>query len=54
VSGAGFADIVGRKWGKYKLPYNNSKSVLGSVAFFVTASLACMGYVASIEYFLNI
>lgn len=40
---AGFADIVGRKYGTQKLPYNKSKSVVGSIAFFVMASLASMG-----------
>jgi phytol kinase len=44
---AGFADLVGRKYGTSKLPYNSSKSYVGSLAFFVFASLASMGYVAS-------
>lgn len=42
---AGFADIVGRKYGTQKLPYNRAKSVIGSIAFFVMASLASMGWV---------
>lgn len=50
-AGDGFADIVGRKWGKRKLPYNSSKSILGAVTFFVMASLACMGYVAYFSAF---
>jgi hypothetical protein len=48
---AGFADIVGRKYGTSKLPYNSSKSYVGSLAFLVFASLASMGYVANIEVF---
>lgn len=47
---AGFADILGRKYGAHKLPYNNSKSFVGSVAFFVIASLASMGYVTNPEF----
>jgi dolichol kinase len=40
---AGFADIVGRNYGTEKLPYNHSKSYIGSLAFFAAASLASMG-----------
>jgi hypothetical protein len=39
---AGFADIVGRKYGTKKPPYNCSKSYIGSLAF-VSASLVYMG-----------
>jgi farnesol kinase len=45
-AGDGFADIVGRKYGTKKLPYNNSKTFIGSLAFFAFASLASMGYTA--------
>lgn len=50
-AGDGFADILGRKYGAHKLPYNNSKSFVGSVAFFVIASLASMGYLAYFSAF---
>jgi dolichol kinase len=40
---AGFADIMGRNYGIEKLPYNHSKSYIGSLAFFAAASLASMG-----------
>ncbi|KAH8941238.1 hypothetical protein BDL97_14G027100 [Sphagnum fallax] len=42
-AGDGFADIVGRNYGTEKLPYNHSKSYIGSLAFFAAASLASMG-----------
>lgn len=45
-AGDGFADIVGRKYGKLKLPYNSDKSYIGSVAFFMLASLASTVYIA--------
>jgi len=48
VNAAGFADILGRKYGTCKLPYNSSKSYIGTLAFFVFASLVSMGYVANI------
>lgn len=50
-AGDGFADIVGRKYGTQRLPYNRSKSVIGSIAFFVMASLASMGFVAYFSAF---
>lgn len=46
---AGFADIVGRKYGKLKLPYNSDKSYIGSVAFFMLASLASTVYVTNLK-----
>jgi dolichol kinase len=39
---ASFADIVGRKYGTKKPPYNCSKSYIGSLAF-ASASLVYMG-----------
>jgi farnesol kinase len=53
-AGDGFADIMGRNYGIEKLPYNHSKSYIGSLAFFAAASLASMGctlYFASFGYF---
>ncbi|CAM0902397.1 unnamed protein product [Alopecurus aequalis] len=37
--GDGFADIVGRRFGSLKLPFNNKKSWAGSVAMFISGSL---------------
>jgi farnesol kinase len=50
-AGDGVADIFGRRYGTYKLPYNSSKSYAGSLAFFLFASLASMGYVAIFSSF---
>ncbi|CAI0549001.1 unnamed protein product [Linum tenue] len=41
-AGDGMADIVGRRFGKQKLPYNRNKSVAGSIA------MALSGFVASL------
>ncbi|MDP2435038.1 MAG: hypothetical protein Q8P67_04795 [archaeon] len=36
--GDGFADLLGRRFGRnYPLPWNRSKSVVGSAAFFLSA-----------------
>ncbi|KAJ6831075.1 putative phytol kinase 2, chloroplastic [Iris pallida] len=43
-AGDGIADIVGRRFGKTKLPYNPNKSLEGSVA------MAIAGFIASITY----
>lgn len=50
-AGDGFADILGRKYGTCKLPYNSSKSFVGTLGFFVFASLASTGYVAIFSAF---
>lgn len=50
-AGDGVADIIGRKYGTFKLPYNSSKSYAGTLAFLVFASLASMGYVAIFSAF---
>ena len=44
AGGDGMADIVGRRFGKHKLPYNEKKSVEGSLAFIVFGSLMTLGY----------
>ena len=44
AGGDGMADIVGRRFGKNKLPYNEKKSVEGSLAFIVFGSLMTLGY----------
>ncbi|RWR81347.1 putative phytol kinase 2, chloroplastic [Cinnamomum micranthum f. kanehirae] len=43
-AGDGFADIVGRRFGTQKLPYNSKKSVVGSFA------MASAGFIASVGY----
>ncbi|KAI3515000.1 hypothetical protein L1887_13748 [Cichorium endivia] len=43
-AGDGFADIIGRRFGKKKLPYNKDKSFAGTVA------MALAGFIASIGY----
>lgn len=43
-AGDGIADIVGRRFGKQKLPYNKNKSFAGSIA------MATAGFVASIGF----
>lgn len=45
-AGDGMADIVGRRFGTQKLPYNPNKSVVGTV------TMACAGFLASIGYML--
>jgi farnesol kinase len=39
----GIADIVGRRLGKEKLPYNPNKSYAGSIAMVVVGFLASIG-----------
>ncbi|KAL0377284.1 UNVERIFIED_CONTAM: putative phytol kinase, chloroplastic [Sesamum radiatum] len=43
-AGDGMADIVGRRFGSQKLPYNKNKSVVGSI------TMACAGFLASVGY----
>ncbi|KAL6853734.1 hypothetical protein ACP4OV_019763 [Aristida adscensionis] len=43
-AGDGIADIVGRRLGKEKLPYNPNKSYAGSIAMAVAGFLASIGY----------
>ncbi|KAH7549859.1 hypothetical protein ACOSP7_025169 [Xanthoceras sorbifolium] len=52
-AGDGFADVVGRRLGREKLPYNPNKSVAGSVAMAAAGFLASLGfmyYFASFGY----
>ncbi|KAK9280133.1 hypothetical protein L1049_013820 [Liquidambar formosana] len=42
-AGDGVADIVGRRFGNQKLPYNKSKSVAGSIAMAIAGFIACIG-----------
>ncbi|PKI51290.1 hypothetical protein CRG98_028319 [Punica granatum] len=43
-AGDGFADIVGRRFGHHKIPYNKRKSLAGSVAMASAGFLASIGY----------
>ncbi|CAO1944543.1 unnamed protein product [Urochloa humidicola] len=43
-AGDGIADVVGRRLGKQKLPYNPNKSYAGSIAMAVAGFLASVGY----------
>ncbi|XP_077214227.1 phosphatidate cytidylyltransferase family protein isoform X2 [Tasmannia lanceolata] len=43
-AGDGFADIIGRRFGRQKLPYNHNKSFEGSIA------MASAGFIASVGY----
>ncbi|XP_009132038.2 farnesol kinase, chloroplastic-like [Brassica rapa] len=55
-AGDGMADIVGRRLGTKKLPYNRNKSVAGSVGMAISgflASVAYMYYFASFGYIKN-
>lgn len=52
--GDGLADIVGRRWGKRKLPFSSQKSWVGSGAMFLgslTFSLAMLGWFGALGYF---
>lgn len=44
--GDGLADIIGRRWGKRKLPWSEGKSWLGSLAMFGGGWLFAMGIIA--------
>ncbi|KAJ9556925.1 hypothetical protein OSB04_011539 [Centaurea solstitialis] len=43
-AGDGFADIVGRRFGKRKLPYNRNKSFAGSLAMAIAGFTASLGF----------
>ncbi|KAJ4875209.1 hypothetical protein Rs2_40227 [Raphanus sativus] len=55
-AGDGMADIVGRRLGTEKLPYNRNKSVAGSIGMAIAGFLASVGYMyyfASFGYMEN-
>lgn len=43
-AGDGLADIIGRRFGSQKLPYNSNKSIAGSVAMLIAGFIASVGY----------
>ncbi len=45
-AGDGFADLVGRRWGQVKLPWNGGKSWAGSAAFFLSSLVFTGAFVA--------
>ncbi|XP_030546066.2 probable phytol kinase 1, chloroplastic [Rhodamnia argentea] len=52
--GDGIADIIGRRFGSQKLPYNRKKSWAGSVSMFICGCVISMGmlhYFSSLGYF---
>ncbi|KAF3775974.1 putative phytol kinase 1 [Nymphaea thermarum] len=53
-AGDGVADIMGRRFGTQKLPYNEQKSWVGSISMFLFGSLSSLGmlfYFHSLGYF---
>jgi dolichol kinase len=44
-AGDGIADIVGRRFGSKKLPYNSEKSWAGSITMFLFGFVVSLGYV---------
>ncbi|KDP45055.1 hypothetical protein JCGZ_01555 [Jatropha curcas] len=52
--GDGVADIMGRRFGSMKLPYNQQKSWVGSISMFISGFLISMGmlyYYSALGYF---
>ncbi|KAI7738008.1 hypothetical protein M8C21_006635 [Ambrosia artemisiifolia] len=43
-AGDGFADIIGRRFGKKKLPYNKDKSFAGSIAMAIFGFMSSVGF----------
>ncbi|KAF5785977.1 putative phytol/farnesol kinase [Helianthus annuus] len=43
-AGDGFADIIGRRFGKKKLPYNTDKSFAGSIAMAISGFMSSVGF----------
>ncbi|KAL3653834.1 hypothetical protein CASFOL_003515 [Castilleja foliolosa] len=41
-AGDGMADVIGRRFGSQKLPYNQNKSIIGSI------TMGCAGFLASV------
>jgi phytol kinase len=51
--GDGLADIVGRRWGRVKLPFDADKSWAGSAGMFVGSFVFAFGFVALFNAFGN-
>ncbi|KAI3676181.1 hypothetical protein L1987_85782 [Smallanthus sonchifolius] len=50
-AGDGFADIIGRRFGNKKLPYNNDKSFAGSIAMAIAGFMSSVGYMCYYSMF---
>ncbi|KAI3908533.1 hypothetical protein MKX01_009335 [Papaver californicum] len=50
-AGDGLADIMGRRFGKKKLPHNRNKSYAGSIAMVIAGFLASVGYMRYFSQF---
>ncbi|KAK3414429.1 hypothetical protein EUGRSUZ_H00292 [Eucalyptus grandis] len=50
-AGDGFADIIGRRFGHHKLPYNSNKSFAGSIAMASAGFLASLGFMSYFSSF---
>lgn len=48
---SGVADIMGRKFGSVKIPYNQSKSWAGSISMFLFGFLVSVGCALELYYF---
>ncbi|GKV08401.1 hypothetical protein SLEP1_g20033 [Rubroshorea leprosula] len=50
-AGDGFADVVGRRFGTIKLPYNRNKSIVGSIAMATAGFLTSLVFMYYFSYF---
>ncbi|KAH9603930.1 hypothetical protein KSS87_018014 [Heliosperma pusillum] len=50
-AGDGLADIVGRRFGKHKLPYNQEKSFAGSIAMLIAGFLTSVAFMLYFSQF---
>ncbi|GAV66579.1 CTP_transf_1 domain-containing protein [Cephalotus follicularis] len=50
-AGDGLADVVGRRFGHQKLPYNRNKSIIGSVAMASAGFLSSLGFMYYLSSF---
>ncbi|XP_030463411.2 probable phytol kinase 3, chloroplastic [Syzygium oleosum] len=50
-AGDGFADIIGRRFGRHKIPYNSDKSFAGSIAMFTAGFVASLGFLSYFSSF---
>ncbi|RYR79566.1 hypothetical protein Ahy_A01g004367 isoform C [Arachis hypogaea] len=50
-AGDGLADIVGRRFGDKKIPYNRNKSYAGSIAMAAAGFLTSVGYMSYFSWF---
>ncbi|KAN0033413.1 hypothetical protein ACTA71_002840 [Dictyostelium dimigraforme] len=47
--GDGFAAIIGKQFGKIKLPYNENKSIIGSISFFIFSFIGSLIFLKLFE-----